>query len=159
VECPFCHGEQSDVVDSRTTIDSIRRRRICKDCKRRFTTYETVGSPNLRVIKRGQRKPEHFSTAKLRVTLLRVCRRRPVREADIDAMVSQIYAELSQTRSIESGDLARIVIERLSALDRVSGDRLAASYLDEGGQLRFDHREPDGEPTEQLPLFTDDDSE
>ncbi len=147
------------MIDSRTTLDGIRRRRICKDCKRRFTTYERVGSPGLKVLKRGDRKPEQFSGEKLRHTLMRVCRHRPVREHDLDALVSQIQAELSHVRSIDSGDVARMVVDRLGAIDRVSRDRFAASYIDDDGRLRFDGHEPKPEASDQLPLFGESDSD
>jgi transcriptional repressor NrdR len=147
------------VVDSRTTADGIRRRRICKDCKRRFTTYERVGSPGLKVVKRGDRKPEPFSADKLLAKLLRICRRRPVREHDLEALVSQVQAELTNIRSIDSGELARMVLTKLIVVDRISGDRFAASYTDETGQLRFDDHQPDVETIQQLALFSDDESE
>lgn len=152
MECPFCKGEQSDVVDSRTTADGIRRRRICKNCKKRFTTYERVGSPGLKVVKRGDRKPEQFSAEKLRAVLVRVTRHRPVRGEALDELVSRLQAELSQARSIESGELARAVIEGLGQIDRISRDRLAANYIDEDGNLRFDARPVREEPDEQLGL-------
>jgi transcriptional repressor NrdR len=75
VQCPFCERD-SQVVDSRTTADGgVRRRRVCSQCKRRFTTYERVGSPNLKVLKRSD-KTEPFSSDKLLRALRRVCRHR-----------------------------------------------------------------------------------
>lgn len=146
MQCPFC-GSDSQVADSRSSTDGVRRRRSCTSCKRRFTTYERIGAPNLKVLKRtGPNEP--FDSNKLRAVLRRVCRHRPsVREVDVDRIVRSVETELlaATTKVIRSGQIVDLVLARLAELDRVSHDRLAANYVGEDGQLRTDTRAPSGE--------------
>jgi len=154
VQCPVCHND-SNVVDSRTTADgSVRRRRVCSSCKRRFTTYERVGSPNLKVVKRND-KTEPFSSDKLVAALERVSRHRPkIRTGDLVRMVRSIEAELvdNRTKTIRSGQIAALVLGKLRELDSVAYDRFAANYMDEAGRLRTEPA-PDGDDDAQLNFF------
>lgn len=138
MQCPVCDSD-SNVVDSRTSADgSIRRRRVCTSCKRRFTTYERIGSPKLKVIKRSD-KTEPFSSDKLLRALTRVCRHRPaISEDDLLRLVRAIEAQLvdAHAKTVRSGDIAKLVLAKLRDLDNLSHDRFAANYLDEAGQLR-----------------------
>lgn len=156
MQCPFCERD-SQVVDSRTAGDGgVRRRRICNHCKRRFTTYERVGSPSLKVIKRSGRN-EPFDSDKLLRALRRVCRRRPgVKKRDVERVARAIEAQLidSGLKSVKSGQIAELALARLQELDRISYERLAANYLDEDGVLRTDPpRPPPPEDEQQLGLF------
>lgn len=158
MQCPFCDGD-SQVSDSRATADhQIRRRRICTQCKRRFTTYERIGSPSLKVIKRSG-KTEPFSTDKLATCLRRVTRYRPVMGDQLARLGRAIEAQLvdAGTSKITSGQILDQVLARLRDLDRVSFNRLAANYTDEAGRLRTDAPIGDGDADDQLDLFGADD--
>ena len=135
------------MADSRSSTDGVRRRRACTSCKRRFTTYERIGAPNLKVIKRGGRQ-EPFDSNKVRTVLGRVCRHRPaIQDADIDRIVRSIETELlaATTKVIRTGQIVELLLARLSELDRLSHQRFAANYIDEDGQLRTNARVPTGE--------------
>ena len=156
MQCPFC-GQDSSVTETRVSPDGVRRRRVCGSCKRRFTTYEKVGSPGLTVEKRkGHSEP--FDADKLTRALERVCRRRRgVEPDDLRRIVRDVEATLldSGAKPASWAHIAQLVIDRLSAIDRVAADRLRANYLDERGVLRFDDGDAAGEDGErpQLGLF------
>lgn len=137
MQCPFC-GSDSQVLDSRTTTDAVRRRRNCNSCKRRFTTYEKLATPALKVHKRNG-KSEPFDSDKIRRVIERVSRRRSsVRPADIKRVVRAIETDLltEKAKSVPSSRITDLVLARLAELDRLAHDRMAANYLDESGQLR-----------------------
>lgn len=143
-------------------MEGVRRRRVCNVCRRRFTTYERVGSPAIRVIKRDG-KSQPFDASKLRTVLLRVTRHRPpISDSDVERVVRDIEGRLddSAERSVRSGRIAELALARLAELDRLAYDRLAANYLDETGQLRTDFPRPmTDEEAQQLGLFRPDDGE
>jgi len=156
VQCPYCSAD-SQVVDSRATAESVRRRRVCNGCKRRFTTYERVSSPALKVAKRDG-KIEPFDLEKLRDALARVSRGRPITTGDVTRAARQIEAQLvdSGTRSIRSSQIAELALVRLADMDRLAYNRLAANYFDENGHLRLEPRtDTETEPPTQLNLFAD----
>lgn len=158
MQCPFC-GSDSAVTESRVSADGVRRRRVCSSCKRRFTTYEKVGSPGLKVEKRDG-SHELFDADKLQRTLARVGRRRAAMDADtLRRIVRDVEATLVDraTRTARWSDIVRLVIERLAAIDPVVAARLEASYRDEAGRLRLDDAD-DGEAVPQLGLFAADES-
>lgn len=135
--CPYC-GEDSNVTETREVLDGLRRRRVCNSCRRRFTTYERVGQPSLRVDKRsGETEP--FDGQKLLRALLRVCAHRSLKEEVLRRIARDIEAEVvdSGVRSVSWDVLARAALRRLEAIDPVSARRLAANYLDEHGELRL----------------------
>lgn len=147
------------MVDSRTTSEAVRRRRLCNGCKRRFTTYERAAAPSLKVVKVSG-KTEVFDSGKLQHALVRVCRGRPVVGAeDIRRIVRDIEARLldSGAKLVRSSDIVDLALDRLAELDKVSYDRLAADYIDEDGQLRTENRagraSTNGDGTTQLGLF------
>src|SRR5678809_781059 len=93
VQCPYCNGDSS-VTETRVTADGLRRRRVCTACKRRFTTYEKVGAPGLKVQKRDG-SVEPFEADKLLVALQRVCAHRPaVHDDDLRRIARDIEATL-----------------------------------------------------------------
>lgn len=157
MQCPYC-GSDSQVLDSRSTTEGVRRRRQCNACRRRFTTYERAGAPSLKVIKRNERI-EAFDSDKLQRALRRVCRNRAgVGEEDIRRIARDIEAELvdGNARTVYSGQIATMALRRLGDIDRLAYNRLAVNYLDENGQLRTDPR-PAGEgEIPQLGLFEQD---
>ena len=157
MQCPFCASD-SAVTETRDSAEGVRRRRVCVACKRRFTTYEKVGSPGLKVEKRdGSHEP--FDSDKLARTLERIARHRDgvIDTDDLRRVVRDVEATLVDraARSVRWSDLVRLVLERLRAIDPVSADRFEASYRDERGVVRLDDAEVDapgiGRP--QLGLF------
>ena len=139
------------MVDSRTTNDSVRRRRECATCKRRFTTYERMGHPEIKVAKRSG-KAVDFDHDKLVRVLARVGRGRPAVEPV--RLARAIEADLVDegVKSVRSGELAARVLRRLRELDAVAYNRMAANYIGEDGQLRTEPRAANDQPESQLPL-------
>lgn len=140
MQCPYCGGD-SNVTETRVTVDGgMRRRRVCTACKRRFTTYEKLGSPGLKVTKRdGAIEP--FESAKLLHALRRVCAHRPgITDLALQRVARDIEAKLvdSGRKSVSWSDLATHVLDRLENLDGVAAQRFAANYADESGVVRFD---------------------
>lgn len=143
------------MVDSRPGPDTVRRRRVCGECRRRFTTYERVGSPMLKVVKRAGHA-ESFDTGKLVLMLRRVCRHRPnLDDRDFLRIAHAIEAQLDDRgeKFVRSGEIATLVLDRLAEIDPLSHRRLAASYLDEAGNLRTDARPVAPDEAQQLGLF------
>jgi transcriptional repressor NrdR len=131
MRCPFCRGDDDRVIDSRSGDDgaTIRRRRECNACRRRYTTYERLERPPLAVVKKGGIR-EPFDRDKLRRGLAKACWKRPVSEDDIEGVVSALEAELYGT--YESEVPSRTIGERLMvllrALDQVAFVRFASVY-------------------------------
>ncbi len=137
MQCPYCDGDAA-VLDSRTTTEGVRRRRSCSNCKRRFTTYEHIAAPAIKVSKRSG-KAEPFDSDKIVKILVRVSRDRPSFGRDEAVRLARtVEAQLLDegTKSIRSDELANLVLSLLRDLDRLSYDRLAANYMDESGVLR-----------------------
>jgi transcriptional repressor NrdR len=133
MRCPYCRWTETQVIDSREHGDgeSIRRRRKCKKCGRRFTTFERVESSGLRVVKKDGRR-EDFDRAKLRAKLGIALTKRPVSEEQIDALIGSVERELLQRgeREVPSGVVGELVIERLKELDHIAYIRFASVYRD-----------------------------
>jgi len=131
MKCQFCHSEDSRVVDSRPTDDgaSIRRRRECIACGKRFTTYEKVETIQLLVIKKDQTR-EVFDSDKIRDGIIHACHKRPVTAKDIDSVVSQIEQVCynSLQREIPTHKIGEMVMEALRKLDEVAYVRFASVY-------------------------------
>lgn len=131
MRCPFCSFQDSRVLDSRPAEDghSIRRRRECGGCGRRFTTYERVDELPLMVVKKDGRR-EVFDRHKLLTGLTRACQKRPVPMAGLESMVDEIEQELRNTGEMEvaSRDIGEMVMGRLRRLDEVAYVRFASVY-------------------------------
>ncbi len=131
MKCAYCGCTQSRVVDSRQNEagTSIRRRRECENCGRRFTTYERIDLVPLMVIKKDQTR-EAFDVAKLRAGIIKSCEKRPVPLNSIDALVRDIEQTLnSQPESeITSANIGELVMEGLKKLDEVAYVRFASVY-------------------------------
>lgn len=153
MECPFCGGD-SHVLDSRGGAREVRRRRACLGCGRRFTTYERLAAPELRVLKR-EGATEAFDRDKLLRVVLRVIRGRGIAEKSADNLVRGLEAELSDlgSHTVASGDLADRLLGRLRALDAVAASRFAANYLASDGTIRTAHAGPS--PQLALPLLSE----
>jgi len=131
VRCPFCSHPESKVVDSRPSDEgsSIRRRRECLACHKRFTTYETMESLPLMVIKKdGSRQT--FDKTKLLNGMIRACEKRPVAFATLEDMANEIEQVLQNDmdREIPSARIGELVMERLKKVDEVAYVRFASVY-------------------------------
>ncbi|KMT21418.1 transcriptional regulator NrdR [Clostridium cylindrosporum] len=131
MRCPFCGNVETKVLDSRPTEDSasIRRRRECLNCLKRFTTYEKIEDIPVYVIKKdGTREP--FSKRKILNGVLRSCEKRPVSISDIESLVDEIERHVQNTmnREISSNYIGEIVMEKIKKLDDVAYVRFASVY-------------------------------
>jgi len=147
------------VTETRVTADGLRRRRVCTACKRRFTTYEKLGAPSLKVAKRaGELEP--FDGDKLFHALRRIAAHRSgVTDDDLRRIARDIEATLvdSGRKSVAWSDIVTLALDRLRNVDAVAAQRLAANYTDESGAVRFDDAAPlDASPQLGLPLADDD---
>jgi transcriptional repressor NrdR len=131
MKCPFCTYEESKVVDSRHSEDglSIRRRRECLQCGKRFTTYETVESLPIVVVKKDGRR-QTFDRNKVLNGMVRACEKRPVPLASLEqaAMEVEQIVQNSLEREVQSDYIGQLVMDRLKPLDEVSYVRFASVY-------------------------------
>lgn len=131
MRCPFCQARDSRVVDSRElgSGESIRRRRECATCGRRFTTYERVESGGLMVVKRDGRR-EEFDARKLRDKLRIALTKRPVAQGEIDRIITTVETELLAMGTVEvpSTEIGEIVLRELKQIDEVAYIRFASVY-------------------------------
>ena len=131
MKCPFCGNQDTRVIDSRPADDgaTIRRRRVCDACKKRFTTYEKVEQTDLMVIKRDGSR-EIFNRAKVRNGILMACRKRPVTTEQIDRLVDRVEAKLHEThdREVPSSEIGEVILDGLRGLDEVAYVRFASVY-------------------------------
>ena len=131
MRCPFCDKDNTRVVDSRPVEDtnSIRRRRLCDACGRRFTTYERVETIPLTVIKKDQNR-EQYSRKKIQDGVLRACYKRPISIEKIEEMLDSIEGEIfnEEEREISSTKIGEIVMTHLKKLDAVAYVRFASVY-------------------------------
>ncbi len=131
MKCPFCGDQDSKVVDSRHSEDglSIRRRRECLKCQRRFTTYEIVESLPIIVVKRdGSRQP--FDRNKVMNSMVRAFDKRQVDMADLDRITTEIEQSIQNTleREVSTDRIGEMVLERIRPLDEVAYIRFASVY-------------------------------
>ncbi|MBP1997987.1 transcriptional repressor NrdR [Peptostreptococcus canis] len=128
--CPYCECKESKVLDSRH-IDStsIRRRRECEKCRKRFTTYEKIEMIPVMVIKKDGRR-ELFDRDKIKYGLIRSCEKRPVSISKIDEVVDSIDSEINKmyVDEIESTKIGEMVMDRLKNIDEVAYVRFASVY-------------------------------
>ena len=131
MKCPFCGDQESKVVDSRHSEDglSIRRRRECMACQRRFTTYEIVESLPIIVVKRnGSRQP--FDRNKILNAMVRAFDKRKVEMSDLERIATEIEQTIQNTleREVSTDKLGEMILERLKPLDEVAYIRFASVY-------------------------------
>ena len=131
MRCPYCGRLQSRVVDSRQSEDgsSIRRRRECEGCGRRFTTYERIDMVPLIVVKKDQTR-ETFDVNKLRAGMVKACEKRPVSLSRIDELARDIERRLTNLPEAEvtSQKIGEMVMDGLKELDEVAYVRFASVY-------------------------------
>lgn len=131
MKCPYCSNPDTRVIDSRPAEDgnSIRRRRSCDVCGKRFTTYEKVETIPLIIIKKDNNR-EQYDRAKIEGGVLRACYKRPVSAADIQKMIDDIETAIfnSEEKEISSSAVGEIVMDKLEKLDPVAYVRFASVY-------------------------------
>ena len=131
MRCPFCNYHDTKVIDSRTRDEgrSIRRRRRCLKCSRRFTTRETVDEIPMRIIKQDGTR-EEFNREKLLRGIQNACTKRPISSSDIEELVSKIEFEIrdQNAEEVSSRVIGELVMEALKKLDDVAYVRFASVY-------------------------------
>ena len=131
MKCPYCSHQESKVVDSRHSDDnlSIRRRRECLGCQRRFTTYEIVESLPMVVVKKDGSR-QNFDRNKILTGMVRSCANRPVPMAELERITTEIEQTVQSTleREISTEKIGEMVMEKLKPLDEVSYIRYASVY-------------------------------
>ena len=136
MKCPFCAYLESKVVDSRPADEgaSIRRRRECLSCHKRFTTYETMESLPLMVVKKDGSR-QSFDRNKVMNGLIRACEKRPVSFSTMEEIVNEIEQTLQNEmeREVSSAEIGELVMERLKKVDEVSYVRFASVYRQSRG--------------------------
>jgi transcriptional repressor NrdR len=140
MRCPFCGFLESKVIDSRESKKgiSIRRRRECLSCKRRFTTYEKIEEiPYMVVKKDGTRQP--FDTQKLLRGMMKACEKRPIQISQLEEIIEEIESLLQERPDKEIGvaEIGELVQDRLKGLDKVAYVRFASVYREFGDVAEF----------------------
>ncbi len=167
MKCPFCGHDEDKVIDSRASEEgrSIRRRRECLNCQRRFTTYENIEETTLMVIKKdGRREP--FDRKKILIGATKACEKRPLPSGTVDKLVDDIEAGLYRMGKgeVSTEVIGDMVMERLKGLDYIAYIRFASVYrefTDITALKKAVDNLVDGEPvasppTTQLPLLPTD---
>lgn len=131
MKCPYCSHENTRVIDSRPVEEnnSIRRRRVCDECGRRFTTYEKIETIPLIVIKKDDKR-ETYDRSKIEGGLLRACYKRPVSAQQITSLVDEVENEIfsMEDKEIPSQVIGELLMNRLKNLDAVAYVRFASVY-------------------------------
>ena len=140
MKCPFCNHENTRVIDSRPAEEnnSIRRRRVCDECGKRFTTYEKVETIPLIIIKKDNNR-EAYDRSKIESGVLRACHKRPVSAAQITKLVDEVENEIFnlEEREIPSDIVGEILMRKLKSLDEVAYVRFASVYREFKGLNTF----------------------
>jgi transcriptional repressor NrdR len=133
MKCPFCGYIEDKVVDSRESREgeSIRRRRECLKCERRFTSYERIDEIPYMVVKKNEQR-EPFDRNKVMAGILRACEKRPIPAAKLDAIVNSVekYVQDSAERERPTTKIGDMIMRRLKELDKVAYVRFASVYLE-----------------------------
>ncbi len=131
MKCPFCLYDEDKVIDSRSSNEgkSVRRRRECTKCKKRFTTYEYVEEVPLMVIKKDGRR-ESFDRNKIISGILKACEKRPVSMEKVEAVVDRVEKELQKSfdKEVKAQVVGELVMEYLHKLDEIAYVRFASVY-------------------------------
>jgi len=160
MKCPYCFKDQTVVLDSRDADDqtTIRRRRMCESCQKRFTTYERVEGVDLIVVKKDGRR-DQFSREKLKRGIVKATWKRPVTITQIDELLDEVERKLrvKSSTEIKSWEVGNLVINRLKKIDKLSYLLFASVYRDfasiedfqqELARLSQDDPEPKAEENE-----------
>lgn len=130
MKCPYCQSNDTKVIDTREADEGTRRRRECKGCGKRFTTYEHVASSNPMVVKRDGRR-EEFDRAKLLAGVRKACAKRPIAVEEIEKLVNEVESRILARKrgEVKSRVIGDMVMEKLKELDEVAYIRFASVYL------------------------------
>lgn len=139
MNCPYCSNETTDVIETRDGEGATRRRRECRKCGKRFTTYERVETVCLWVIKKDGRR-EKFDREKLKRGVVRAAEKRPVSMELLEGVVAEIEQELlnKDSTEISSKVIGNLVLKKLKKIDKVAYVRFASVYLDFGDLEDFE---------------------
>ncbi len=133
MRCPFCSHPEDKVIDSRESKEgeSIRRRRECLKCTRRFTTYERIDEIAYMVVKKDGRR-EKFDRQKVMQGLVRATEKRPISMGKLAGIIDDVETRLSesQDRELSTAEIGELLMERLKALDKIAYVRFASVYRD-----------------------------
>jgi transcriptional repressor NrdR len=133
MRCPFCAHLEDKVVDSRESKDgdSIRRRRECLQCARRFTSYERIDEIPYMVVKKDGKR-EHFYRDKVLTGLLKAAEKRPVSTTQLEAIADEVekHVQDAPDREFSTTDIGKVIMRRLKSLDKVAYVRFASVYLE-----------------------------
>ena len=131
MKCPYCNAQDTKVIDSRHADDnsSIRRRRQCEKCGKRFTTYEKLETMPLMVIKKD-RSRETYDRSKIESGIIHSCHKRPVSTQQINAMIDEIENQIfnMEEKEVETTVIGELVMRKLKQLDEVAYVRFASVY-------------------------------
>ena len=131
MKCPYCSAADTKVIDSRPADDnsSIRRRRQCERCGKRFTTYEKLETMPLMVIKKDNSR-EAYDRSKIEAGIIQSCHKRPVSTQQINSVIDEIENQIfnMEEKEVETSVIGELVMEKLKALDEVAYVRFASVY-------------------------------
>ena len=131
MRCPFCKRSQTKVLESRQGEDTLRRRRECKKCGKRYTTYERQETTNVLVVKNSGGR-EQYDPEKIRTGIRRACEKRPVSSDQIEKIITRIEDHIKKSRSgeVSSKKIGELIMKGLKRIDKVAYIRFASVYLD-----------------------------
>ena len=130
MKCPYCQGGDTRVIDTREANEGVRRRRECRGCGKRFTTYEHVAASNPMVVKRDGRR-EEFDRAKLLAGVRKACAKRPIAVEEVEKLVNAVESRVRARKKgeVKSRVIGDMVMKKLKELDEVAYIRFASVYL------------------------------
>lgn len=131
MKCPFCGSAQTNVADSRDHEETVRRRRQCLNCNKRFTTFERAEGLDLKVIKKDGTR-ELFDRNKIRRGLIKATWKRPISMQDVEVLIEQVEQKLRQrgVKEVKSWEVGNLILTRLKKLDKLSYLLFASVYRD-----------------------------
>lgn len=131
MKCPYCHKDDTKVVDKRDLEESTRRRRECLNCKKRFTTYEKIELLNLTIIKKDNNR-EAYNRSKLIRGFQKACEKRPISQQDLEKAIDWVENKLKaiNKKEIPASKIGELVMQKLKTLDKVAYIRFASVYKD-----------------------------
>ncbi|RDU24313.1 transcriptional regulator NrdR [Anaerosacchariphilus polymeriproducens] len=131
MKCPFCSNQNTRVIDSRPADDnnSIRRRRMCDECGKRFTTYEKIETIPLIIIKKDNNR-EPYDRAKIEAGILRACHKRPISINQINKLIDEVEIEIfnREEKEIPSSEIGELIMDKLKDIEAVAYVRFASVY-------------------------------
>ena len=131
MRCPFCNFENTRVIDSRPAEEnnSIRRRRVCEECGKRFTTYEKIETLPVMIVKKD-RSREAYIRSKIEMGIMKACHKRPISTAEMTEAINSVENNIFslEKSEVESSYVGELIMEKLKALDPVAYVRFASVY-------------------------------